>query len=238
MNDEVLVLLPSDNNKLIMQWRGPYPVIECKENGVDYLVNIRNKAKLFHINMLKKYYRRKDSVKNVVQLCVLEEYDDQDEKEAMYFETNDCNDVITSNAKTLNGLNWCEDLNERQIMDLKNIIADFSDVFSDEPGYTSSIEHVINLETATPIAKKPYPIPHHLVDIFNKEIDKMLEMGIIEPSNSPYCSPVVLVKKTDGSLRICLDFRGLNDITVFDCEPMPTSDGALGNFSNKVFFRA
>ncbi|XP_042857013.1 uncharacterized protein LOC122243473, partial [Penaeus japonicus] len=218
VNDEVLVLLPSDTNKLIMQWRGPYPVTECKENGVDYLVNIRNKPKLFHINMLKQYHRRNDNMekKTIVQLCVTEEICDK-ESVTMYFETTSCEDM-----------NLGEDLNESQIMDVKNLIEEFSDVFSDEPGYTSSIEHVIKLETTTPISKKPYPIPHHLVDTFNKEIDKMLEMGIIEPSNSPYCSPVVLVKKADGTLRICLDFRGLNDVTIFDCEPMPTSDGALG----------
>ena len=229
VNDEVLILLPTDNNKLIMQWRGPYPVIECKENGVDYLVNIRNKPKLFHINMLKKYYRRNDIVgkKPIVQLCVAEEDScDFNDSEAIYFEA--------SNSETTPNL--CEDLNENQLADLRNLILDFSDVFSDKPGFTSSIEHVINLETTTPIAKKPYPIPHNLVETFNKEVDNMLEMGIIEPSNSPYCSAVVLVKKPDDTIRICLDFRPLNSVTIFDCEPMPTLDSALGNFANKKYF--
>ena len=46
-------------------------------------------------------------------------------------------------------------------------------------------------------------------------------MGIIEPSISLYCSPVVFVKKSDNSWRLCIDFRALNDITVFDSKPMP-----------------
>ena len=52
----------------------------------------------------------------------------------------------------------------------------------------------------------------------------MLDLGIIEPSNSPYSSPVVLVKKQDGSYRFCCDFKKLNSITVFDAEPIGNPD--------------
>ena len=52
----------------------------------------------------------------------------------------------------------------------------------------------------------------------------MLDLGIIEPSNSPYSSPVVLVKKQDGSYRFFCDFKKLNSITVFDAEPIGNPD--------------
>ena len=52
----------------------------------------------------------------------------------------------------------------------------------------------------------------------------MLDLGIIEPSYSPYSSPVVLAKKQDGSYRFCCDFRKLNSITVFDAEPIGNPD--------------
>jgi len=55
----------------------------------------------------------------------------------------------------------------------------------------------------------------------DKEIDSMLASGIIEPSTAIYASPIVVVKKPDGSDRICIDYRKLNKITVFDPEPMP-----------------
>jgi len=145
-----------------------------------------------------------------------------------------CESSITSlNDKELN-VN--EGLSSEQVSDVKYLITDFSDVFSDVPGHTKSIEHVIKLESNVPVSKKPFPIPHHLVLVFDKEVDRMLKLGIIEPSNSPYCSPVVLVRKSDQTWRFCIDFRGLNDITSFDCEPMPTIEDALGNFSNDVYF--
>ncbi|XP_069985589.1 uncharacterized protein [Penaeus vannamei] len=229
VGDEVLVLLPTDHNKLIMQWQGPYPVVSCKDNGVDYSIKAHGKNKLYHINMLKMYHRRESisSKEKVLLVCVVEE--SNTENQPMY-----CESSITSlNDKELN-VN--EGLSSEQVSDIKGLITDFSDVFSDVPGYTKSIEHVIKLESNVPVSKKPFPIPHHLVLVFDKEVDRMLKLGIIEPSNSPYCSPVVLVRKSDQTWRFCIDFRGLNDITSFDCEPMPTIEDALGNFSNDVYF--
>ena len=61
-------------------------------------------------------------------------------------------------------------------------------------------------------------------EVVKEEVCKMLELGVIEKSDSPYASPVVLVKKPDGSNRFCIDYRKLNRITVFDAEPMTCSD--------------
>ena len=54
-----------------------------------------------------------------------------------------------------------------------------------------------------------------------KELDKMLEKGVIVPSESPYSSPIVMVGKKDGSNRMCIDFRALNEVTVKDAYPIP-----------------
>ncbi|XP_047488137.1 uncharacterized protein LOC125038640 [Penaeus chinensis] len=228
MGDDVLVLLPSSSNKLIMQWLGPYPVVECKGNGVDYVIRIRGKNRLFHINMLKKYFRR-DGFKRkeeTVQICVVEDDDNCGNNcEPVYFDTNsDCN------------INIGNDLSESQIDDLRVIVNEFSDVLTDKPGLTNTIEHVIRVNSNKPVRQKPYPIPNSLLKEFNKDVDKMLEMNIIEPSTSPYCSPVVMVKKSDGTWRVCIDYRRLNDTSEFDAEPMPTTDSALGNFVNDVYF--
>ena len=56
------------------------------------------------------------------------------------------------------------------------------------------------------------------------EVDSMLEMGVVRPSMSPYASPIVMVKKKDGSDRVCLDFRKLNKITEVDPEPMTMAE--------------
>ena len=58
----------------------------------------------------------------------------------------------------------------------------------------------------------------------DKEINDMLTLGVIERSESPYSSPVVMVPKKDGTVRFCVDFRKINMITVFDPEPMPNPE--------------
>ena len=58
VGEEVLLMLPTSGNKFIMEWRGPYKVVECHSNGVDYMIKIKGRIKLFHANMLKKFYRR------------------------------------------------------------------------------------------------------------------------------------------------------------------------------------
>ena len=61
-------------------------------------------------------------------------------------------------------------------------------------------------------------------EIVCEEVRRMLETEIIEPSKSPYSSPIVIVKKKDGSTRFCIDFRAVNRVTVFDAETIPNAD--------------
>ena len=69
--------------------------------------------------------------------------------------------------------------------------------------------------------------PIHLRHEIDKLIDEILEKDVIEPSNSPWASGVVLVKKKDGSLRFCVDYRRLNKVTVKDAYPLPRIDDSL-----------
>ncbi|XP_039862407.1 uncharacterized protein LOC120718122 [Simochromis diagramma] len=78
-----------------------------------------------------------------------------------------------------------------------------------------------------PIRQRPYRVPQHLVDKLRQEVEQMLELGVIEPSCSEWCSPVVIIFKKDGSLRICIDFRKLNAISEFDAYPMPRIEDLL-----------
>lgn len=63
----------------------------------------------------------------------------------------------------------------------------------------------------------------------------MLDLGVIEKSESPYCSPVVIVKKKDLSNRFCIDFHALNKITVFDAEPMPSMEAIFAKLAGHKF---
>ena len=104
-----------------------------------------------------------------------------------------------------------------------SLLSKYTDVISNKPGCTNSYVHEIKLTTTEPVRCKPYPIPINLRDKFDEGIAEMLSLGIIEPSSSPYCSPAIMVKKADTeNYRVVLDYRALNDVTVFDAEPMPT----------------
>ena len=73
-------------------------------------------------------------------------------------------------------------------------------------------------------------------ETLDKEIDNMLSKGVIEPSSSAYASPVVMVKKPDGSTRVCIDYRKLNSVTVFDPEPMPTAEEIFAKLAGDRYF--
>ena len=64
----------------------------------------------------------------------------------------------------------------------------------------------------------------------------MLEQEIIRPSSSPYCSPITVVSKPDGNIRLCIDFRKLNSITIFDNEPIPQMDEMVTRITKAKYF--
>jgi len=83
------------------------------------------------------------------------------------------------------------------------------------------LEMVIDTGTARPINQRPYRIPLAKMKLVEEELDKMLREGIIEPSSSPWASPLTMVPKKDGSVRICGDYRRLNEVTQKDAYPLP-----------------
>jgi len=97
----------------------------------------------------------------------------------------------------------------------------------DELGETNLVEHVVQLTDHTPIATQPRRLPYALRKELEGELDRLVGTGCIEPSNSPYASGLVLVRKKDRSLRVCVDYRGINKLTVPDKYPMPRIDELL-----------
>ena len=90
-------------------------------------------------------------------------------------------------------------------------------------GHTNVAKHKIVLKDLdTPPFKERFRrIPPPQLDEVREHLKLMLDVGIIRPSNSPWCKAVVLVRKKDGSLRFCINFRKLNALTVKDSHPLP-----------------
>ena len=120
-------------------------------------------------------------------------------------------------------------LSPLQQQQLNGLFKDFSDVFSqgeDDLGCTPLLEHTI--ETHGPPLRQPYWQQNPAVRREEMaQVQQMLASDVIRPSNSPLASPVVMVKKKDGSLRFCVDFRQLNAASVKDAHPLPRIDDLL-----------
>ena len=74
------------------------------------------------------------------------------------------------------------------------------------------------------------------MQVAEKEIDKMAKANIIEKSNSPWCSPVVLIAKANNETRFCIDYRKLNQVTIKDCHPLPRIDDTLDCLDGAQWF--
>ena len=103
-------------------------------------------------------------------------------------------------------------------------------------GQTHIVQHEIKTGDTNPIKLPPRRIPIFKRQTVDQEIDKMLEQGIIEPSDSPWSAPICLVKKKDGSCRFCVDFRKLNAVTLKDAYPLPRIDDTLDSLSGSMYF--
>ena len=122
-----------------------------------------------------------------------------------------------------------EHLSPLQQQQLNDLFKEFSDVFSqgeDDLSCTLLLEHTI--ETHRPPLRQPYRRQN---PAFQREempqVQQMLASDVIRPSNSPWASPVVMVKKKDGSLRFCVNFRQLNVATIKGTHPLPRIDDLL-----------
>lgn len=104
------------------------------------------------------------------------------------------------------------------------------------PSFQSQDHHIPTLPNSPPVNVKPYCYPHYQKQVMTTLIHEMLTDGIITPSRSPYSSPVLLVKKKDGTWRFCVDYRSLNAITIKDRYPIPTVDELLDELHGTSIF--
>ena len=175
-----------------------------KLNRVDYRIELsKGKSKVLHINNLKKYNEREEVV---LRIAVVAEEICEEEKRGI----------------RMDGV--CKDFDFGKIARLKE---EFPNVFCDLPGKTDLCLLKIHTGDALPIALNAHRLPEKYRDGVKQELDKLLEIKVIEPSHSAWASPIVPVPKPDGSIRLCIDYRRLNSITTPDPYYMITLDEIL-----------
>ncbi|KAG1936344.1 interleukin-1 receptor accessory protein-like 1-A [Pimephales promelas] len=129
--------------------------------------------------------------------------------------------------------------NLEQQAELKALLTEFADVFAigdEELGFTDRVQHEINLVDDVPINLPYRRVPPNQYKEVKEHIAQLLRKGVIQESSSAYASPVVLVRKTDGSIRLCVDYRKLNLKTKRDAFPLPRVDESFDVLRGAQFF--
>ena len=215
VGDQVLILLPTSDNKLLAKWQGPFRVLE-RVTPVTYRLEIpgrRGGEQIYHINLLKKW--------------VEAEVGRNPEQPVLMVTSTQPLSIEYPPLGVQKGIELVQlgsGITTEQKQQVKAVLHGFDSLFRGKPGRTTLVQHDIVTEVGKVVRLRPYRIPEARKVVVEKEVEEMLREGIIEPSNSPWCSPVVLVPKPNGTLRFCIDFRQLNKVSRFDTYPMPRVD--------------
>ncbi|MCG8035390.1 MAG: DDE-type integrase/transposase/recombinase [Candidatus Thiodiazotropha taylori] len=130
-------------------------------------------------------------------------------------------------------------LSEEEIDKLKSLLLEHEDVFSTgdtDIGHCSFVEHHINLTNEIPFKQRHRRIPPAMIDEVRFHLEQLAAAGIIRKSHSPWASNVVLVRKSDNKLRMCIDYRQLNKRTIKDSYALPRIEEILETLSGSKYF--
>ncbi len=214
VGDLVFKRIPGLNKCLdSSSWDGPFIITKllAPVNCEIAPHQTKGKRKIVHISQLKKV-----AEKAVLRVAVV---------------PNDISPHCLSSPRQPTSI----DLSDEQQTLLGHTLSSFPSVFSDKPGLTSVVTHSITLTCTTPVWTPSYTIPLAYQQPFREEIESLLELGIIEPSTSPWSSSPMPVKKHDGGIRIVVDFRKLNLVTVPEPFLMPSIDSILAQLGDAKF---
>ncbi|GFX05700.1 retrovirus-related Pol polyprotein from transposon 412 [Trichonephila clavipes] len=148
-----------------------------------------------------------------------------------------CNTQDLSSEDLVKDLLQNTDLDKKQRCSAGEFIKEFQSQFSktsDDFGRTRLMKHRIDTGENPPIKQHPRRLPFAKQEEVQKLIKDMKNNDVIEPSSSPWASPVVLVRKKDGSTRFCVDHRWVNDVSKKDSYPMPRIDDTLDTLAGNT----
>ena len=234
--DKVLAFLPVPGTPLQARYFGPY-VIDKKENELNYVIvtpDRRKQKQLFHVNMLKPYHERTkvEQVVNVVSSG--NSTDDTAEELGKLFNLSETTKL--SNSDILRQMDSkLTHLQESEQEDIRQLTREYFHLFPDVPSRTNMIAHDVDVGVAAPVKQHPYRLNPSKQEYLNNEIQYLLENDLIEPSQSSWSSPCILVPKPDGSYRMCTDYRKVNHHTKSDTFPIPRMDDCVDKVGNAKY---
>ena len=269
--NKVLVLLPSDQTKLLMQWKGSFE-IKGTEWGNNYQVEVDKKVVTYHINMLKLYVEKGMIAETATPVrrnipgeprvetqvgcgCVQGVQGGhpqaaaggqagtnlvgvkRDVAEEVSVNENDLLGLVTFQSKeSIQDVCVGAELNGEQQNEVMEVLRRYEEIFTEIPKRANVIEHTIDLTDDRPIRCKPYPLPYAKGGEIREKIKNMMDTVIVRESSSSYASPLIVVKKKDGSNRMCVDYRKLNLVTVADPAPMIAAENLFGKLRKCQYY--
>ena len=210
-SDQVLMRKPGINLKLAESWEGPYTVVK-RNSPLSYGIDTGDRnIPSMHVQLLKQFREHLDCPKVARVTSVFEPDTDTDGILDRYAEVNVVGD----------------ELQGKQAADVKLWELKHHETMTKQPGLTHLVRFSINTGDHPPIYQRAYSTPVALRASIDTEIDWLLYKEFIRPSTSPWASPMVTVKKPDGSARLCVDFKAINLVTQQEPFYMPRVEEVL-----------
>lgn len=126
-----------------------------------------------------------------------------------------------------------EGVEENLHVQIKYMLTEHAEMWDVRLGKIRVTEHKLDLsQDAVPVRQNPYNLGYKELEFSKQQIDKMFKTGVVEPSASEWSSPIVLVPKADGSLRLFVDYRRLNAVTKFDSYLLPSMDDCVNSLGH------
>ena len=130
-------------------------------------------------------------------------------------------------------------VNNKEREEITNMILDQSEVLcssDSDIGRTSLTAHRIELYDYTPIRQRPRRLPEPIANAVEEQCEELYSLDIIEPSKSPWSAPIVPIRKKDGTIRLCVDYRKLNQVTIPDRYPLPAIGDMISGLGGVKYF--
>jgi transposase InsO family protein len=227
--DKVLVLLPQPGKPLCMKYVGPYKVLKAA-SPVDYVIEFpegRKPVRVVHANLMKPYYTRTefvdrdDVLPSIVAVSAVVVDDETGDDQCLLGPPppEEFDGVVREKTSHLSPER------AKQIYDL---LLEYVSVVSDKPGLTNLYVHHIKVKPGSKVIRlRPYRMSPKHQEMLRTEIDRLLADDIIEPSDSEWSSPAILVPKAGGTYRCVVDYRAVNTIVEDESFPMPRIDDLI-----------